>query len=368
MSRELLHTPEGVRDIYGKQSYDRSCVKHKIKDVMYRYGYENIITPTFEFFDVFAKEISKQSAKDLYKFFDNEGNTLVLRPDYTPAVARCIAKYHMDDDNPVRICYSGNIFINTHRLQGKLREHMHMGAELMCDGSMNADAEMIAMMIEAIKASGLSEFKVTIGSAKYYSGICAEAKINDKDAEKYRDLIASKNYFALEDELKKNNIDEKYIDILMHLPKISTIDGLDKAKDKISNKDSIDAIEYLKKLYGKLSLYGVENYVSFDLSMLSEYNYYTGVIFRAYTYGVGEAIAQGGRYDNLLHKFGKDAPAIGFMINLEYIMNAIANQNIEIVYAQKPEVVTYTDDTYEEVLKNVTAKRNQGYYIVLRHE
>ena len=160
MNRELVHTPEGVRDIYGKECADRQVVQNQVHEAMKRFGYEDINTPTFEFFDVFAEEISATSARELYKFFDKEGNTLVLRPDFTPSVARCVSKYFLEDDQPVRICYSGNTFMNTTRLQGKLREYMQMGAELMNDDSVQADAEMISMMIQALSGSGLAEFQV----------------------------------------------------------------------------------------------------------------------------------------------------------------------------------------------------------------
>ncbi|SHI23198.1 ATP phosphoribosyltransferase regulatory subunit [Butyrivibrio fibrisolvens DSM 3071] len=372
MSKELVHTPEGVRDVYGRESYERSTVKHKIKEIMYRYGYENILTPTFEFFDVFAKEISQASARDLYKFFDNEGNTLVLRPDFTPSVARCIAKYFMEDTEPVRICYSGNIFINTHRLQGKLREHTQMGAELMCDGSVNADAEMIAMMIESIRATGLTDFKVTIGDADYFKGIIEEAGIDEDTEDQLREYLSGRNYSALEDYLhnlvKEGKIESKFADILIHMPDFTTADELEEGAADLVNSRSRSSIERLKNLYHLLDVYGASDNVSFDLAMLSEYNYYTGVMFRAYTYGVGDAIAKGGRYDNLLSKFGKDAPAIGYMVDLEYLMSALYNQKIDIPYSQEPEVVTYNDSNYEEKLAQVQRKRAQGYYIVLKHE
>lgn len=372
MSKELVHTPEGVRDVYGKESYERSTVKHKIKEIMYRYGYENILTPTFEFFDVFAKEISQASARDLYKFFDNEGNTLVLRPDFTPSVARCIAKYFMEDNEPVRICYSGNIFINTHRLQGKLREHTQMGAELMCDGSLNADAEIIAMMVESIKATGLSDFKITIGDTDYFKGIIEEAGIDENTEDKLREYLSGRNYFALEDYLhdlvEKNKIDSKYAEILIHMPDFTTAGELEEGAADLVNLRSRNSIERLKNLYHLLDVYGVSDNVYFDLAMLSEYNYYTGVMFRAYTYGVGDAIASGGRYDNLLSKFGKEAPAIGFMVDLEYLMSALYSQNIAIPYGQEPDVMTYNDTDYEQKLAMVKAKRAQGYYVVLKHE
>ena len=365
MNRELVHTPDGVRDIYGRECSDRSTVKHRIKEIMKRFGYSNITTPTFEFFEVFAKEISQENSKDLYKFFDNDGSTIVLRPDFTPSVARCIAKYFMENDDPVRICYSGNTFTNNHRLQGKMSEHTQLGAELMCDGSVYADAEIIAMMIQSLEETVLKDFQVTIGEADYYRGICEEAKIDEATEIELRDAISGKNYFAAEKILIDAGVEDKYINILLNSPDFAKANELDNALINVNNKRSSSAIAHLKSLYQKLKIYGVEKYISFDLSMLSPLNYYTGVMFRAYTYGVGDAIATGGRYDTLLSKFGKDAPAIGFMVDLEYLMKALYSQKINIPFAEGHQTLYFTDDNYEEILQKARKLRNAGYYVAL---
>ena len=155
MNRQLLHTPEGVRDIYGKEYARKLAVEDLIHKQLNLYGYQDIQTPTFEFFDVFSKEIGTTPSKELYKFFDKEGNTLVLRPDFTPSMARCAAKYFMDENVPIRFCYAGNTFTNTGNLQGKLKEVTQMGAELINDGSVEADGEMIAMVVESLIRAGL---------------------------------------------------------------------------------------------------------------------------------------------------------------------------------------------------------------------
>ena len=116
----LLHTPEGVRDLYGKELKEKKKLSESILKTIRLYGYESLATPAFEYFDVFSKDIGTIPSKDLYKFFDKEGNTLVLRPDFTPSVARCAAKYFSDESLPLRFCYEGNTFINTSELQGKL--------------------------------------------------------------------------------------------------------------------------------------------------------------------------------------------------------------------------------------------------------
>ena len=200
--QDLLHTPEGVRDCYGKENYAKQNTIEKIADQIHLYGYEDLQTPSFEYFDVFSNEIGTTSSRELYKFFDKEGDTLVLRPDFTPSVARCAAKYFMDEERPLRFCYQGSAFSNTSNLQGKLKETTQMGAELMNDQSPQADGEMIAMLIESLIAAGLSEFQISVGNVEYFKGICEYLQM-DRDVENaLRDEISGKNYFAAEDLLK----------------------------------------------------------------------------------------------------------------------------------------------------------------------
>lgn len=199
MNRQLLHTPEGVRDIYGKEYAQKLCVEEKLRRQFNLYGYQDIQTPTFEFFDVFSKEIGTTPSKDLYKFFDKEGNTLVLRPDFTPSMARCAAKYFMDEDIPIRFCYGGNTFTNTSSLQGKLCEVTQMGAELINDGSVEADGEMIAMAVEALCQAGLLDFQVSIGQVEYFKGLCSQAGLSEETESELRELISGKNRFGAEE-------------------------------------------------------------------------------------------------------------------------------------------------------------------------
>ena len=129
----LLHTPEGVRDIYGNEFVQKFELQQLLYRVLAGRGYQGIETPTFEFFDVFSREVGTVPSRELYKFFDKEGNTLVLRPDMTPSIARAVSKY-FHDETPIRLCYMGNTFINYDKYQGRLKETTQMGAELMGDG------------------------------------------------------------------------------------------------------------------------------------------------------------------------------------------------------------------------------------------
>ena len=362
--QQLLHTPEGVRDLYGKEYAAKLVLQEKVMKSIQLYGYENIQTPTFEFFDVFSEEIGTTSSRELYKFFDKDGNTLVLRPDFTPSMARCAAKYFMEQNVPIRFCYSGNTFINNNNLQGKLKELTQMGAELIGDDSVYADAEMIMMVIDTLRSAGLSRFQVSIGEVEYFKGICENAGINSETEREIRDFISEKNFFAAEELMIEKGISETDREAILQVREFYQVEEtLSKAKELASNDMSRNAIARLEALYELLKAYGVEEYVSFDLGMLSKFHYYTGVIFKAYTYGVGDAIVTGGRYDTLLGKFGKDAAAIGFMVLIDDLMEALYRQGIECKAEKNKQTIYYNEKNYTEKLKEAIELRKNGVLV-----
>lgn len=366
MGKKLVHTPEGVRDIYGEEYARKLQLENFIMGKVRSFGYEDIQTPTFEFFDVFSKEVGTTPSRELYKFFDKDGNTLVLRPDFTPSMARCAAKYFMDEDVPIRFCYSGNTFANNSNLQGRLKEATQMGAELIGEGSVEADGEMAAMVIEALLSTGLKDFQLSIGNVEYFKGICMEAGLDEETELELREFISGKNYFGAEDLLREKRVPGEYREALLQVTDLfSTYEALEQAKLLVHNERSLNAVKRLEALYQVLCCYGAEKYVSFDLGMLSKYNYYTGVIFKAYTYGVGDAIVKGGRYDTLLGRFGKEAPAIGFMVVIDDLMAALERQGIEVALPPKAEVMEYCADTYKEVLARAQQLRREGKKAVM---
>lgn len=365
MGKRLVHTPEGVRDIYGKEYASKQTVQKLFGDKLHSYGYQDIQTPTFEFFDVFSREIGTTPSKELYKFFDKEGNTLVLRPDFTPSIARCAAKYFMDEYIPLRFCYLGNNFINTNNLQGKLKETTQMGAELLGDASPEADAEMIAMLVEALLNSGLKEFQVSVGQIDYFKGLCAHAQLDEETEFALREFISNRNEFGAQELLLGKKVPEQSIQALLGVNSLfGSYEILDKALENADNPRSQKAIERLKQVYELLKIYGVEKYISFDLAMVSKYNYYTGVIFNAYTYQAGSAIAKGGRYDNLLEKFGKPAPATGFVVMIDDLVTALTRQKICPALENKNLLLVYAAD-FGSALAQARKYREQGYYAVL---
>ena len=366
MSKGLVHTPEGVRDIYGDEKEKKTEVERLLRSRIQAYGYRELQTPTFEFFDVFSKEVGTTPSRELYKFFDKEGNTLVLRPDFTPSIARCAAKYFSKEEMPVRFFYQGNTFTNTSELQGKLKEVTQMGAELIGDDSVQADAEMIAMTIESLYHAGLSDFQISIGNAEYFKGICDEAGLDEDTELELRELISGKNYFGAEELLIDRHVPEKERELLLMTNELfGSIETLQDAKKKVSNSRSLKAIKRLEKVYQALCEYGVERYVSFDLTMLSKYNYYTGIIFKGYTYGVGDALVKGGRYDTLIGRFGKNTPAVGFMVVVDDLLLAMDRQKVMIAGADPIVTIYYEEDDFSEQLKKAKVLRAEGQKVAL---
>lgn len=366
MNTELIHTPEGVRDIYGKEYANKLAIQNILHKQIHLYGYQDIQTPTFEYFDVFGKEIGTTPAKDLFKFFDSDGNILCLRPDFTPSMARCAAKYFLDEDLPLRLSYVGNTFSNTSLLQGKLKETTQMGAELMGDDSVEADGEMIAMLIDALLKTGLKQFQVSIGEIDYFRGICEDLALNKEQESIIRDYISNKNFFAVKEYLHSEQISEEKIDAIMAIEDLfGSMEVLEEA-GKLSNHPLVQgAIARLKSLYNVLCAYQVEKYVSFDFGMLSSYQYYTGIIFKVYTIGIGDVVVKGGRYDKLLPYFGKNSPAIGFVIVIDDLMQALKRQKIEMPAEDNNLLIVYDGFGFEEALKEAKTHRDKDVNVQL---
>ena len=349
--KNLLHTPEGVRDIYNVECGKKLALEGKLKKVFHLYGYHDIQTPTFEYFDVFRKEIGTIPSKELYKFFDKEGNTLVLRPDITPSIARAAATLFQDENLPIRLCYTGNTFINHSSYQGRLKESTQMGAELIGDDSVEADAEMLALVIESMLTIGLKEFQLNLGDVDYFQSLIEDANLDEDAEERVRELINNRNYFGVEEFLDSIQVKRSSKEAFAALNEmVGGVEILAKARNLAPNSKGVMAIKRLEKIYDTLKLYGVEKFVTFDLSMTGTYGYYTGIIFRGYTFGTGDAVVKGGRYDHLIEKFGKKSPSIGFAIVIDELMNALTRQKIRIVYTRKNTLILYDEEKARDAI------------------
>lgn len=365
--KKLLHTPEGVRDIINVQCGRKHALQNRILKIFHQYGYHDIQTPMFEYFDVFRKEIGTVPSRDLYKLFDKEGNTLALRPDITPSVARAAATLFADEELSIRLCYTGNTFINHSSYQGRLREVTQMGVELIGDDAVEADAEMLALVIESLLSVGLKEFQLSVGNVDFFSSLIVDANLDEDARERVTSLINNRNYFGVEDYLDKIRVKRSSREAFASLNGlVGGLEVLKEAKEVALSSSGVMAVKRLEKIYDVLKLYGMEQYITFDLSMTGgTYGYYTGIIFRGYTFGTGDAIVKGGRYDRLLEKFGKESPSIGFAIVVDELMNAMNRQKLRSFYARKNTMILYEDGKTGEAVSLAKDLRNKGKNVEL---
>ncbi len=362
MDYSMLHTPEGVRDIYNEEIETRDVIIGRLKGLVKSYGYDNIKTPTFEFLSVYYKDITLKRPKDLYKFFDNGGNTLVLRPDFTPSIARAASKY-FTTERTVRLFYEGNVFANNKRYRGRLTEMCQFGCELMGEKSIGADSEIIAIVINSLKACSIDDFVISIGHANIIKELIAIGEFNAEETDVITGYINNRNIFDLEKYLSDKGVSDELIKLFVLCNKMYK-PGSDKWNELIGYASKYDAIleplKYLDDLAKVLESYGVSDYISFEPGSVSEFDYYTGITFAGYASKIGEPIAKGGRYDNLLSNFGQDKPAIGFGIFVEEMQMALYKQGIELNAKVDKTVVIYSPDKLNEAIKKANEIRQDG--------
>ena len=344
MKRYSNITPEGSRDFLFEECDDRKNVEATLSALYKEKAYRKVITPAIEFFDVFNCSNAGIEADEMYKLTDNQGRTTVLRPDNTMPIDRLVATRLKDSDFPVRLYYNQNVFVKNKVLAGRTDEIPQSGVELIGDGSLEADIEVISMAVEALKRSDLNSFKIEIGHAGFFNAILNKMNITATQKADICNFIEGKNYAALGDLLDKMGNSAETA-VLHRLPRLfGGVDVLSKAKELYSTSASNQALDYLKTLFEQLDGMGISDSVMIDLGLVNRSNYYTGVIFRGYAEGSGVTILSGGRYDNLLAEFGMDAPAIGFGVDV----NALCDVKNEIINVERPIRIALTKGRLEK--------------------
>ena len=363
---KLIHTPAGFKDIYGVECLRRMDAYIWLVQVLKQFGYKAIKTPTFEYYDLFAQKVGSNDLSELYKFFDSDNSNLVLRPDFTPGVARACVKFYDRDSSPLRLCYQGAVFRNLPLYQGRLKEMNQMGAELIGDCSAAADAEVVAVNLKCLLNTGLKDFRLALGHTGFLRGIFRQVNIAPEVAEVLLQAFHQKNRIAIEETLSEAGItgsDAELITGAVFMQGGSDI--LDRAAKMVSDSESLEAIDHLKKVYELLQVYGVEDHVFFDMGISSAFRYYTGIIFSSYGRGAGWPLSQGGRYDSLLEQFGVQAPAVGFVIDLDMLVEAIAADGHDYEPTRKIALVVYGPENVKKAISFAEDARKRGESVEL---
>ncbi len=311
--------PHGVADLFFNDAARKRAVERVLADTFARWGYAEIIPPTFEYFESLAAEAGPQMREEMYRFFDRDGRTLALRSDFTIPIARIVGTKLFDRAMPLRFFYVGSVFRYEEPQAGVRREFTQAGIELIGAATADADAEAIALAMTALRALGLDDFRFTVGNAAYLDAMLSAVDLSDDRA--LREAIRRKNMPLLRDLLDARGLDHTRKEALAQIPMLwGNADILDRAV--CWNEQACGAIDHLRKVIARLAQFGLDDLLTLDLAENRGMAYYTGILFEGFVRGLGFSIVGGGRYDNLISHFGPHVPAVGFAIGVERAMTA----------------------------------------------
>ena len=316
-------TPEGTKDLLFGECEVKKQVLSKISSIFESHGYESVMTPGIEFYDVFSANSRSYPQESMYKLVDLHGRLLVLRPDSTTPIARLVTTRLKGYTPPFRLYYNQNVYRLNKSLTGQSDEITQIGAELIGSCAKTGDLEIISMAIEALEAIGISDYRLEIGHIGFLNALIAGLPVTEEQKEEIRVLVNSKNYPALNDLLATLSLGSA-INALQQLPRLFGGEEVFEAAGKLfDDTGTIETLNYLKMVYRQLRRLGLGDKLIMDLGLVNENVYYTGVIFRAYIEGSGQAVLSGGRYDKLFEDFGESYDATGFAIDADVLSKSL---------------------------------------------
>jgi len=321
MRHNHLITPEGTRDLLSENCICQRAAENTICDVFSKAGYNEVRTPELEFYDVFCIDSEPIRQEQMYKLTDKRGRLLALRPDNTMPIARMAASKLRNSPLPLRLFYNQPCY-RISDIRGGTNQIHQAGVELIGASGVRADVEVLLLALESLSAC-LDDFRFELGYSGIFKALVAGLPIDDRKRELLREYIELKNYAALSDEL--NTIgDLPEVRALKQLPRLfGGREVLHQAAELIDDATIHSQLEYIDHLYSVLAEMGYEDKLMIDLGLVNQNDYYTGIVFSAYSHGSGEKVLSGGRYDSLLANFGYDVCACGFGINIGSLVKAM---------------------------------------------
>ena len=293
---------------------------------MRRWGYRHVITPMVEGIDVLELGIGAEQRRRLFKFADARGEVIALVGERTVPVARLVAGKLRGAPLPMRLCYAGPVLSTDDGRLHQRRETYQAGAELVGAPGTVADAEVIALAARCLEASGLKRYQVDVGHAEFFHGIMDAVKLPDEVKSAVRGALAARDFVSLESLLEGTPLRSAEHELLLRFPALrGGAEILQAAGGLVRNRRSERALAELAEVQELLVAHGLGEVVSLDLGAIRDFDYYTGIIFEAYGPEVGRPVAQGGRYDGLLARFGRPSPATGFVVQLDLVHEMLAS-------------------------------------------
>lgn len=350
---EILETPFGTRDFLPKEAAAKRLIENRLAELFESYGYEEVVTPAMEFLETLTIEGGRTVEQDLFKMFDQNNRTLALHHEMTTPIARLAVSRLKDSTLPLKLSYNTNVFRFRRNQPGRQCEFYQAGVELLGASNAAADAEIISLAVESLKSAGLKEFKICLGQVEFANGLMEQNNLSPDEQKKIKSAIERHDIVELE---KITNVDS-----LKKLPKLQgDKEILDEAKNFAQSQKSLNALKNLAEIYRLLEVYGAADKITFDLGIIRDFEYYTGMVFEAYAPNVGYSLAGGGRYDHMLKDFGMACPATGFALGIERILLARERQGIFEDFRKKNIYIGYADGFIDAAIQTAAKLRSDG--------
>jgi ATP phosphoribosyltransferase regulatory subunit len=300
-----------MRYYIGAEARLRRVIEDAAMSVFESRSYEEVITPSVDYYDLFEQGMGQSEAQRGFRFTDNDGRLLALRPDVTSSVARIAATLLADRPRPLRFCYAAPVFKQQPQSRAEWRrENTQLGCELIGAGGVSADSEVLRLAAEILSRLNLqSSYCITINHVEIFNGIAAELDLDTPAREQLRRLIDTRETAFLQ------------------LPQLTgKRDVLQAAREVISNDRSLAALNVLEDLWSEIESLGLQNDFEIDLGDVPDLDYYTGLTLKVFVHGAGASVGRGGRYDGLTGNFGRAEPAVGFVLNLDALTEVVGRR------------------------------------------
>jgi ATP phosphoribosyltransferase regulatory subunit len=324
--------PKGAKIYLPDEAARKRAVEERLLGIFRRWGYRELVTPTYEYFDVLSPGTDQDLQERMFTLVDREsGRLLALRADITPQIARIVATRMREEPKPLRLAYVTNVFRYDEPHVGRYREFYQAGVELVGLPNPEGDAEMIAMTVEGLQALGLERFQIDVGQAEFFRGILEDLAVDEATARELRSALGRKDQSSLERSVAGLAAPAAVAELLLALPGLyGRGDVLERAEGLVKNRRSEAALANLAEVYRLLRAYGLADAVLLDLGEVRGFDYYSGVHFEAYVSGLGAALVGGGRYDQMIGRFGYDCPATGFAFEVGRALLAMESQKVPV--------------------------------------
>jgi ATP phosphoribosyltransferase regulatory subunit len=358
-----ISLPRGVSDFLPDSAAKIGFIEAKIRRVFELWGFRRVITPKLEYEDVLSIGMGDELKGRTYRFDDRQsGRLLAFPPDITPQIARIVAARLNDWPLPHRISYSGRVLRQTEIQAGRSREIFQSGVELIGLESPEADAEMVAMAVEALLGLGVEDFKIDLGQVEFCRGILAASGLRGQTLRDLQQAISRKDSSGVARIVAGNEMPEASRSEIAALPRLfGGREVLDEARRVVTNSRSRAALDNLCQVLEILEIHGVSDYLTIDLGEIRGLDYHSGITFEGFVTGLGEPVCSGGRYDNLTGRYGFQAPATGFTFNVLSLLQALQRRpELEASTARDFLLFNRLDDRHE-VLEVARLLRSQGY-------